>query len=398
MILVNTIGDNINVSCKGKEYNVLYTEDKFTSLMTIADASTEVETMEELNELLEKVDALCKNDYKERVEAFHPEIYMSPVSNQFYLKLDNVVSSVAMPQVLVDRLETSIEKGIDISPVIKAWKRCLRNPKMIGGSSSVKALFSERFAEYIEMVYVNPMIVEEEMEKGLNEENARKIARIYEVKITQEGLLACFKLSTEIETKFVADDEGNPKQVSRFSKTFDADTGEITGDDRDDMVAEDRVFQPYMMGDRGDAFFCEGLNGTGKEGHIIKIGCVHRLADWSMVNTNDHRGCVEGLHLGGLSYISDWEGGRKEGLDIHTCLVDPMHIGAIPEYCSSLAIRVLQYYVDGSLTALNHGIYHGSKYAAKTDLQWAEMSKAILEDHGVLVEELSDSATEIDQL
>lgn len=398
MIIVNAIGNNITVSCRDKEYTVLYTEEKFTELMIIADLSTEVETMDELNKLLVKVEELCKNDYKERVEAFHPEVYVSPVSGQFYLKLDTKVSSVAIPEVLVRRLETSIEKGIDVSPVIKAWKRFLRNPKMITGDSETKELFSDRFADYIEMVYTNPIVVEEEMEKGLNRENAEKIAATYEVKITQEGLIACFKLSTELETKFVADDEGNPTEVSCFSRTFDLSTGKITGDNREDMRAEDRLFQPYMMGTGGDAFFCEGLNGTGTEGHVIKIGCVHRLADWSKVNTNDNHSCVEGLHLGGLSYISDWEGGRKEGLDIHTCFVDPMHIGAIPMYCSSLAIRVLQYYVYGSLTALNHGIYHPSKYAEKTDAQWLEISEKIIEDHGTLIEDIVDGVDEVKEL
>ena len=360
MIIVNQIEDNIVVSCRDKEYNVLYTEKKFNALMKIADKSEKVKSMDELNKLLEKVEGLCKNDYKEKVEAFHPEITVQPMSGNFYLKLGDTVSNVAMPEALVRRLQLSMDKKIDISPVIKAWKRFLKNPKMLRGNDNSRAIFSALFAEYIDMQYVDPRKVKEEMDKGLSQEQAEKIAATYEVKITKEGMISCFKMSSELETKFVADDEGNPKEVSRFKKSFNPDTGEITGDDRNDIAAEDRVFYPYIQGlDGGDEFYCEGKNGSGL-GHFIKIGCTHRLSDWSKVDTNDNMGCSAGLHLGGLTYISDWEEGNHRATDIHTCFVDPMNIGAIPIYSGSYCIRVLEYYVHGSLTAINHGIYHAS--------------------------------------
>ena len=399
MIIVNQIGDSIAVSCRDKEYDVLYTKKKFTALMKIADASESVETMDELNKLLEKVNDICKNDYKEKVEAFHPEIYVQPISGKYYLKLESVVSSIALPCALVRRLEESIDKKINIDPVIKAWKRFLKNPKMMNGTMSSRDAFASRFVDYIEMIYVDPRKVNEAMDKGASLEQAETVAKTYEVKITKEGLLACFKMSSELEEKFVADDDGSPKKVNRFKKKFNADTGEIEGDDRSDIAAEDRVFYPYIQGlNGGDAFYCEGKNGYDKPGHFIKIGCTHRLADWSMVNCDDNAGCVEGLHLGGLSYIGNWEEGHSGNVDIHTCFVDPMHIGAIPRYSGSNAIRVLQYYVYGSLTAINHGMYHPSVYGAQTDAEWATISEEIVEKYGELVESDEANIKEITEL
>ena len=126
------------------------------------------------------------------------------------------------------------------------------------------------------------------------------------------------------------------------------------------------------MGTSGDPFFCEGDNGYNKPNHFIKVGCTHRLPDWSYVNTNDRQSCVKGLHFGGLEYINCISG------EIHNIFVDPMHIGAVPDDETGAA-RCLQYFVHSSLAGVNGSIYHSSTYAAKTDEQWAEMRAKIVE-------------------
>lgn len=387
MIIVNRIGENIAVSCRDKEYNVMFSKEKFDTLLEISETSNSVKTMDELNELLEKVDALCKDDYKEKVETFHKELFYAPHTHDYYLKLGDKVSSVPIPQALVWRLEESMEKGINVDPIIKFWKRALRNHK------AKDERFMNRLAEYVNTTYIDPKKVREYMDAGLGVELAEEKAKTYEVKITQEGLIACYKTSNEYKDKYVADEDGNPKKVNRYTKKFNADTGEIEGDTRDEAKAEDRIFIPYVMGMSGDAFYCEGPNGYEKPGHFIKIGCTHRLPDWSYVDTDDNHSCVKGLHIGGLSYIASWN-----GADIHTCFVDPMHIGAIPDYGGDKAIRVLQYYVYGSLVAIDHNIYHSSVYAAQTDAQWAEIAKEILEKHGEYKKELQQAQDELSAL
>ena len=186
---------------------------------------------------------------------------------------------------------------------------------------------------------------------------------MYQMKITNEGLLNGYKVSTEILDKYnVETGEIEP----RYKRTFNPDTGEIDSDGLPENV-EDRLFQPSVMGRGGDAFYCEGPNGYGgTPQHFIKVGCTHRLASWDQVNTNDTRSCVKGLHVGGLKYISWYSG------EIHNVFIDPMHIGAVPDDEDG-AIRCLQYFVHSSLAGVNGSMYHSSSYAAQTDEEWDKM-------------------------
>lgn len=379
MIIVNRIGNMISVSVRDKEYGTVFSKEKFDRLMEISEESNVITSMGELEALEEEVKSLTKDNYKERVEAFHPEIFVNPITKEYFVKLSNgAIPNIPMPQVLVDRIEKSIEKEITVDPIIKNWKRFLRNKKASNKD------FARRYAEYINLIYIDPKKKSELLDQGLSVEIANDMAKTYEVKITKEGLIACYKTSQEVEHKFVPDEDGNPKKVNRYEKKFDGDTGEILGDNREDLAAEQRLFMPKIMGNSGDAFYCEGPNGFEKPGHFIKVGCTHRLPDWSYVDTQDHVDCVKGLHVGGLGYIDQWGG------EIHTVLVDPMHIGAIPDYSGSKAIRVLQYFVYGSLVTLNHSIYHSSEYAAKTDEEWAEVASKIAEEHEDLRATLSE--------
>ena len=146
-----------------------------------------------------------------------------------------------------------------------------------------------------------------------------------------------------------------------------------------------------MMGSSGDAFYCEGPNGYAKPGHFIKVGCTHRLPDWSYVNTDDNRSCVKGLHFGGLQYINCYSG------EIHNIFVDPMHIGAVPDDNTG-AIRCLQYFVHSSLAGVNGSIYHSSTYAAKTDQEWEEMRKEAVEAYTECMDSCQDDIIEINAL
>jgi DNA-directed RNA polymerase subunit F len=380
MIVVNRLNDCILVSCRDKEYNVMYTKEKFEELCVISSASEKITSLEELNGLLEKVDEICKNNYKEKLESFCPELFVQPITGKHFLKLNGKISGVPIPEQFVRRIKESLDKGVKITPLIKCWRRFLRNKQ----SHSVD--FAKRFCDYLDMKYTDPKKVNELMNNdNMSMEIAEKLATTYEVKITQEGLLSGYKISKEIEHKFVPDEDGNPKEVSRYTKSFDPNTGEILGDNRTDVPAEERLFLPALQGYSGDAFFCEGpLGSSEKPGHFIRIGHLHRLPSWDNVNCDSSVACVKGLHLGGLSYISGWEG------DIHTALVDPAKIGAIPDYSGSLAIRVLEYFVYGSLTAVNHSIYHSSEYGKISDKKWEEEFEEILKFHGEMVSELGD--------
>lgn len=368
MIHLNVIDGRITGSYGDRPFSVTYDEALYNAMLDVADAANEATDMEAYKLALAEFETLTVEDYTKLVESKCEDIFVNPVTGEFFLKVKDTVSTVPMPQALVDRIYESLDAGIDFTPLIKMWTRWLRNPilKKKGGTD-----FSTRFFNFVNLKYVHPTLKKQLMEeKGLSEDVATARATMYQMKITNEGLLNGYKVSTEILHKFDAE---TGEQVDRYKRTFNPDTGEIDSDGIPEIV-EDRLFQPAVMGTSGDAFYCEGANGFDKPGHFIRVGCTHRLPDWSYVNTHDHSSCVKGLHFGGLKYIACYSG------EIHNVFVDPMHIGAVPDD-STGAIRCLQYFVHSSLAGVNGSIYHSSTYAAKTDQEWADMKAEILAEN-----------------
>jgi len=385
MIVVNKMEDVISVSIQNEDHVVPFSQEKFDKLMEISGKSQTIESMEEFKELKAEVEAICKSGEKEKVEAFHKDIFKSIKDGKYYLRIKgDIISSIPLPESLVRRLEESIDKGIDVSPLMKCWMRFLRNPK------AKNSTFANKFFNYVDMLYMNPKIKKEKVDAGFSDIVAEKMAKVFQVKITNEGLINCYKVSTEVDWKYVADEDGNPVKKNLYARTFDAVTGEVTGSEKDNASVEDRIFMPAIQGTNGDAFYCEGAK-TNAKGHIIRVGHTHRLESWDQVNCDDSQSCVPGLHVGGLHYINNYSG------EIHNVFVDPMHIGAIPND-SSGAMRVLQYFVHSSMVAVNTSIYHSSKYAEKTEEQWEEMKKAILKEHGELADAAKADTDEIKAL
>jgi len=273
-----------------------------------------------------------------------------------------------------------MDTGASVDPLFKLWMRWCRNPilrkKIKDGRGDD---FSRRFFEFIDMKYVHPRLKIEYMEEhGLSEELATERATMYQVKITKEGLVNAFKVSREIMHKY---DSETGEEIPRYTRTFNPDTGEIDSDGLPEHV-EDRLFEPAVW-PHGDKFYCEGANGYSEPQSFIKVGCTHRLPSWDMVNTDDERSCVKGLHVGGLRYIAWYTG------EIHNVFVDPMHVGAVPD-SEDGAIRCLQYFVHSSLVGVNGSMYHSSKYAALTDEQWEEMKEEIIADYNKTADEVGE--------
>lgn len=370
MITINVIEGKICGSYGETPFAVNYSEEVYIEMMDLSIQVESAETMEDYEAILKEFEPLTKVDYTETVESECKYVHVNPNTGEFFLKSEGVVSTIPMPEALVDRLYDSMDKGISTEPLIKMWTRWLRNPILAEKSKSSRGVvFSEKFFNFVNMMYVHPKLKEQLMdEEGLSERIAEERATMYQMKITREGLLNGYKVSTEVMHKY---DTESGEQVDRYARTFNPDTGEISGDGLPEKV-EDRLFQPGIMGKSGDAFYCEGDNGFTSPGHFIKVGCTHRLASWDQVNTDDNISCVKGLHFGGLKYIAYYSG------EIHNIFVDPMHIGAVPCDVDG-AIRCKQYFVHSSLAGVNGSIYHSSTYAEQTDAEWAEMrAEAVL--------------------
>lgn len=364
MIIINRIENSISGSANGKAFGVLYTEKKFKAMKALAEKANKADTMEDLNNILADFEPFMHDGYKQTVETACPYITVNEETGKFFLKTKDgtEISSCPLPQELVDRILISVEKKIDFMPIVKTWTRFLRNPNY----SDLKAA---RFARYINKTIVDHDLKKELIEdKGVTPEVAIERATVYQTPITEEGMICTYKVSREILHKF--DKDG--KQVPRYAKTFDEDTGEATTETPDHI--EDRLFEPAVQGKNYDPFFCYFIADAlskGKEGHFIRVGRIHELKDWNMVNTNDGISCVKGLHVGNRDYIRGYEG---QGTVTHDTFVDPMDIGAITDDGSG-ALRVRRYYTYRSNAGINRSIYHSSTYGALTDLEWDDLRK-----------------------
>jgi hypothetical protein len=373
MISINVIGEMISGSYGNTPFSRTYEKDIYEQMVKLSDDADQAQTVEEYNKILAEFSLLTTEDLKTRrhIANIAGDIYISKDSaGRHFMELaDGYLLDTPMPESLVERILDSFDTGADTTPLAKLWLRWLRNPILRKKTKKGKGEeFTKRFFEFIDMKYVHPTLKNELMEEhGLSEELAEKRATMYQVKITKEGLVNAFKVSREVLTKY---DTETGEQVPRYQRTFNPDTGEIDSDGLPEHV-EDRLFEPAVWR-TGDKFYCEGANGYDSPQYFIKVGCVHRLPSWDMVDTDDDRSCVPGLHVGGLRYIAWYTG------EIHNVFVDPMHVGAVPNSVDG-AIRCLQYFVHSSLVGVNGSMYHSSKYAQLTDEQWEEMKDKIIE-------------------
>jgi len=365
MVNINLVGENVSISI-GEDFYVIPSNTATTTALNEYAAKANFATLrEDYDENVAKIMKIVEDngiDANRLIQSQCDYIVQDHLTKQYFLTYgDDRISDIPIPNSLVERIMTSIDKNIDFMPIVKLWTRFLRNPYV----KKKGADFVNRFADFINMKYVHPENKKIFLDKGIAEDVATELATVYQIKVTNEGLLNGYKVSREILHKYDAE---SGEEVPRYTRTFNVDTGEIESEGLPEYV-EDRLFEPSVMGSGGDAFYC-GDN----KGHFIKVGQTHRLESWDQVDTNDNHSCVRGLHIGGLYYIAWYSG------EIHNVFVDPMHIGAIP--CSDDgAIRCLQYFVHSSLAGVNGSMYHSSTYAELTDQQWEEMRKEILESN-----------------
>lgn len=387
MVTVNRIDDRISGSVNGEPFSVSYDATKLETMLTLQAKAEKANTMDELNAIVEEFQPLTQESYGDLIATESPYIMVNRATNTFHLQYGTEVSSKAMPKMLADKFIKAIEKQLDINPLIKWWARWLRNPYFTDAKSKL-------LCEYIEAPYTNDKKVAELMgQNGLSREVATKAATTPQVSITREGLMVCYKVSHEITSKFVLNDKEQVEEFSRFGKEIDDATGLVTY--KTAKHNEDRVFEPPIMKQGGDPFFSTPVGGDDtKPGHTMKVGHIIKLDSWDKVDTNDARTGMRGLHIGGLRYISGFQG--DPGNETHNVFVDPMHIGAIVGLGSGNdgAIRVKQYFMYGAFTGVNKTLYHSSRYAELNDIEYAAMVEEAVKLTSKETEKLSKTAKE----
>jgi hypothetical protein len=365
MIQVNRVNDLIAGSVNGKPFSVTFEEGKYQEMLALEEKANNVETMEELKTIVQEFEPLTQESYKEIVETITPYIHVNKATNQFFLKWENVISSRPLPLAFADRLIKSVDKGIDILPLLKCWVRFQRPYE---GKPAYSTARAEAFAWFISAPYVNEDNVQKLMsEQGLSREKAEELSTTTQVSITKEGLIVGYKVSEEVRTRYDLNENEEVVTKSRYKKSVDPDTGLVSYDEPEH--SEDLLFQPAIQGKSGDAFWCVGASGASK-GHLIRVGCQHYLESWDQVGPP----FGPGLHFGGLNYI---KGYQTEGRVTHNIFVDPADIHTV-NMDKDGSVTCKAYFVFSSFKGVNKAIYHSSSYAAIKDDQFrTELEKLV---------------------
>jgi hypothetical protein len=380
MIRVNKLNDSMTGAVDGKQFGIAFSASKYEMLLKLQKDAEAAKTPAEYKAIMEQASKLVVPDFQEIVDTATPFLRINPETGAYYLRIGNTDSKMPLPKALKRRIEESLSMSMDITPLVKAWTRLLRGKQL----NPEKA---KRFAWYIDEKYTNQELVSQLIGQGLSDKIAVERATTFQVPITMEGLACTYKVSREITKKWVKDEEANggKKLVERRDYSVDEITGLVTYKNTD--FVEDRIFEPAVQGQTGDAFKCTNiLSGESADGHIIRVGHIHELDSWDKVNCNDNTSCVKGLQVGNLDYIRGYQG---QGTETHNVFVDPMDIGAIVQDNSG-AIRVRRYFVHSSFAGVNRSMYHSSHFASITDKEYSEMVKEAIAENQKRVAE--DSA------
>jgi len=347
--LENVITGQIN----GTPFNLPRTPETEERLLEFQEASkTEDLATEVILEYVKEVrsgEVAGSNDY----------LVFKPVTGEYFLMFEGKRSKIAIPKVLVSFIEDSFSKDIDFTPVLKAWLRLLDNPRY-------NPRMAVYFSNYLSTTYVDSQAAAELVElEDMDPEVANHICTYPDIAITQEGLLATYKVANIVTEEYVMEWDDEAGETGEFVKSkksilkktapkLDPVTGQILeeGGFADPSFKEDYVFTPAIC-KNGDRFFSNNVLG-----YQYKVGQMQNLPEKAARNLENTFG-GGGLYIGGLNYVENY---KNQGTDVLTCLVNPSDILSFQD--SGQAIRVDALFVNNvwnNNVALK-GKYHSSKY------------------------------------
>lgn len=297
MININIVKNQICGNYGNVNFSIPYDEKTLKKLTDIQTKVSKETEMSKVKELLESFKKLLVTDTTSLVEDKCKGIKYNPATEKYYLEHNKKLSSIPIPQTLIDKIHLAIDKGLSPDPIVKFWIRLLRNPNIRNKHHAVE--FTQQVCDYISQTFVSQPLYKEFIEQGMSEEKATECATVFQTPLTMEGLINAKKVVRPITDNYKyhysLDDQGNTVKTLKDSykdrQTIDSNTGEINI--KPVEFSEDEVFEPWVMGTRGDDFYCGDTLG-----HKIIIGQETRLESWNQVNCNPHHSCVKGLKCG----------------------------------------------------------------------------------------------------
>lgn len=320
----------------------------------------ELESFQEDAEATGKdVIAWTKETRKQEIAGSNPFLLHNPITGEYFLTFEKYRSKHAIPQVLVDFIEESFDKGIDFMPIVKAWARFLANPRY----TPEKGRF---FAEYLDAKYVDEdeaIKIQEELK--CEWDIASNMATYQDLAITQEGLLATYKVADMVTWEYImkwdedAGENGEYVKVrNKKYKPIPAVIDPVSGDviEPETFVKpdflEDYLFTPAIC-KHGDKFFSGN-----RIGYVYKVGEVQRLPKDALRNLNNTFG-GGGLYSGGLNYI---RGYSNESTHTLCCFINPGDILSFQDDGMALRTDALMPNNVWDEDVPLKGIYHSSDY------------------------------------
>jgi hypothetical protein len=296
----------------------------------------------------------------------------NPVTEEYFLELEGKRSKHPIPKTLVKFIEDSFEKKVDFMPVVKAWARLLANPRY-------NKAMGKFFSTYLETSYVDrDEVAEIVKEQELDIKIATKMATYQDIAITQEGLLATYKVANIVTWQYEMElqEDGEYKKVRNHKYKLIADkldptTGDVLekGSFEKPDHLEDFQFTPAIY-THGDKFFSGD-----KIGYVYEVGKIQYLPKDAKRNLKNEFG-GGGLYSGGLHYIENYKGA---GSHILTCFVNPSDILSFQSEGQAFRTDALMPNNVWDETIPLKGTYHSSDYGKTSEIRVEALIKEAIE-------------------
>ena len=355
MITFRKLSDTIVGTINGKPFNIPKS-DEMINLLTEVQKDPSDENIATLWNTIEGARHTI-------IAGSNKYLIYSPASKKYYLTLDGKVSKYPIPDSLVEFIEESYDKDIDFMPVIKAWEAKNIIVMKRGCNTDMIEYFEAYLnTEYLDKEEYNRLITEKELEEGY----ARGLATYQDIAITQEGLLATYKVAEQVTWAYemVEQEDGTFEKVQKDRyKKIPSKVDDVTGDvlTEESFVKpeskEEFVFTPAIY-THGDKFFSGN-----KLGYIYEVGKMQYLPKDAKRNLNNTFG-GGGLYIGGLRYV---EGYRNHGTHVLTCFVNPRDIISFQSEGHAIRVDALMPYNIWDEDAPLKGKYHSSEYGKTSE-------------------------------
>jgi len=377
MITFRKLQDTIAGTVEGKPFNMAKTDHNLAYLENAVE--------EELG--AEEVLAYVKTSRNHEIALSNKYLIFKPLTNEYFLAFEGYRSKQAIPQVLRDIIENSYDKDIDFMPVIKAWALLLTNPR-----------YTPKMAEYFSIYLATNFVDEEEVTRLMEEEDydekiARTLATYQDIALTQEGLLATYKVAEIVTWKYMMElqDDGSYLKVmndslKRIPAVIDTVTGEILEEEKFEKpdTKEEFIFTPAIC-KSGHKFY------SGDQiGYIYQVGKMQYLPEEAPRNLSNTFG-GGGLYIGGLNYV---KGYRSSGTHVLTCFVSPADIISFQDLGHAIRVDALMPNNIWDETATLAGTYHSSDYGKMSEERLDVLVKNATEKGVSILEEQTNSDNE----